>query len=689
MKKRILSILMAALMVVGLLPDISLAAGETDESIQEVRYSTDNGTTWNESSLIDMPFQSGVYSAQNVKIELLRDIILTEENWTNNQQVLGGKANSEWTLDGNGYKITRGIKNTMMLSVNCTSSTVTLKNITIDGGANWDSEDVENRHNSGFSYNNNNNLLSVSNGATLVLDDGVILQNNYLKSESEPFYTYGAAVAVDLGSTLVMKDGAVIKDNYANSGGAIDIDATSVFNMKGGEIYGNYAIISGGAVSNEGIFNMSGGKIYNNASGNNGGAVTDNGSFTMSGGEIYNNKITGSMGGGILVYNGALSISGNPVVTGNVGKNNTDNNVYLNSGKTITVINPLDSSANIGITTAEVPKENTPVDVTGENGSDYSNCFKSDKEKQCSIVNAGNNKVQLTPIEYTITYHNVEGINIEGKIEKYMSGTGCSLPSGVTKKGYIFEGWYDNKNCTGKPLEKVSETDTGDKNFYAKWNLDAKKGIHYTISNGEWQNSDFIVTAADGYKISLSPDGDWQESLSASDDTADGKLSFYVMESATGIISKQVNEGYKIDKTPPTGEISIGENKWNTFTDDLTFDLFFNDKQQVSITSEDNISGIAKTEYYISDTVLTEQELKNLGDDIWIVLTEGSSVDIEPVDGSKFVCYVRMTDNAGNVAYLSSNGAEFDMTAPVITDIEDGEIYKGGGYYFYSFRCTS
>ena len=42
------------------------------------------------------------------------------------------------------------------------------------------------------------------------------------------------------------------------------------------------------------------------------------------------------------------------------------------------------------------------------------------------------------------------------------------------------------------------------------------------------------------------------------------------------------------DITKPTGEISIGIKKWTTLLDEIIFDLFFKDTQQVEITASDN-----------------------------------------------------------------------------------------------------
>ena len=74
--------------------------------------------------------------------------------------------------------------------------------------------------------------------------------------------------------------------------------------MEGGEIFGNYAIISGGGVFNAAYFTMEGGKLCGNSSGGNGGGIYNAGSersLFIAGGEISGNFAAGS-GGGIYIH---------------------------------------------------------------------------------------------------------------------------------------------------------------------------------------------------------------------------------------------------------------------------------------------------------------------------------------------------------------------------------------------------
>ena len=103
------------------------------------------------------------------------------------------------------------------------------------------------------------------------------------------------------------------------------------------------------------------------------------------------------------------------------------------------------------------------------------------------------------------------------------------------------------------------------------------------------------------------------------------------------------------DAGAPTGEISISTNHWNSFLHTITFGLFFKKTEQVTITAQDNESGVASVSYYISDGGLTEDEVKAL--DSWTAgNTDKTTFSISP--DKSCVVYARITDNQGNVTYI-------------------------------------
>lgn len=199
----------------------------------------------------------------------------------------------------------------------------------------------------------------------------------------------------------------------------------------------------------------------------------------------------------------------------------------------------------------------------------------------------------------------------------------------------------------------------------------ALTGGEYAVNSNDWINHDFVVTAAEGYLLSLTDtaDGVWQQTLRATDETAEGRLTFYVKDLATGAISLQVTEQYRIDRTQPTGEIQVDERTaWQSFLSRITFGLFYREEQTVVITSADETSGVAATEYLLSaedlDIPALEQET---------FLPYEKALALAP--GGEYVVYARITDRAGNVTYLRSDGMVLDATAPVITGAENSGVY--------------
>ena len=148
--------------------------------------------------------------------------------------------------------------------------------------------------------------------------------------------------------------------------------SSGTFNMYGGSITGNKAQDTkgrGGGVyvySGSGTFNMYGGSITGNRATGDGGGVYKSGTFNMYGGSItgnnaYKSDYISTFGGGVCVGSGIFTVSGEVTVTDNTkggtkgadGKftGDTKNNVYLPTGKTITIgTDKLSEGAQLGVT---------------------------------------------------------------------------------------------------------------------------------------------------------------------------------------------------------------------------------------------------------------------------------------------------------------------------------------------------
>ena len=98
--------------------------------------------------------------------------------------------------------------------------------------------------------------------------------------------------------------------------------------------------------------------------------------------------------------------------------------------------------------------------------------------------------VQWTAPTYTVTLNAGNGTINSGNVTSYTYGVGATLPTDVTRTGYTFKGWYDNKALAGSPVTAISNTETGNKEYWAKWEIN-----QYTVTvkpeNGE---ADITIT---------------------------------------------------------------------------------------------------------------------------------------------------------------------------------------------------
>lgn len=241
----------------------------------------------------------------------------------------------------------------------------------------------------------------------------------------------------------------------------------------------------------------------------------------------------------------------------------------------------------------------------------------------------------------------------------------------VPKKGDdTFTGWYTAEEG-GSQWDFANNVVTQDMTLYAQWTNEKYKvslipgeGCTLTASLKEvkWGGSSILKFAlADGYSMT----DDFAVKINGEAVTLNNGQ--YTISDIQEDITVTV-EGVA-DITAPSGEITIGANKWSSFLNTITFGLFFKETQNVTITAEDKGSGLNTTEYYVSDKALTEKEVEGLT--WWTSYME--AFKIEPNDS--YVIYAKLTDNAGNVTYLSSDGMIIENIAPVVNGITDGAVY--------------
>ena len=262
--------------------------------------------------------------------------------------------------------------------------------------------------------------------------------------------------------------------------------------------------------------------------------------------------------------------------------------------------------------------------------------------------------VQWTAPTYAVTLNTGGGTINSGNVTEYIYGVGATLPTDVTRTGYTFKGWYDNENLTGSPVTAIGGTGTGNKEYWAKWEIN-----QYTITvKPENGKADITITQDYGTNITV-----------PADPTREG-YTFMGWDREIPKTMPAENITLKArwkDIEKPTGEIVIGTNKWQEFLNKITFGLFFKDTQTVTINAADN-SGTVFVSYLVTDRDLSEAELQSL-------VFSGYEEPFRIGPNGEYIVYAMLVDPSLNITYLRSDRVTLDNVQPVIGGIENGKTY--------------
>ena len=325
----------------------------------------------------------------------------------------------------------------------------------------------------------------------------------------------------------------------------------------------------------------------------------------------------------------------------------------------------------------------------------------SDYNSETAPTKAGDYKATFT-VDGTEDYSSLsEQVNFTiAKANYNMTGTKWDYTDAFDYDGKVHTVWFDEdslpdgvtvSNYTGNTNSQVGKYTANvafayDYNNYnhpefntlLEWEIkndwSPTEYIVSTSNDNSWLKDAFVITPADGYKVSLTntADGEWTDKLTYSAETDNGSVTFYLKNEGDGTISLGKTVSYKIDTTPATGKVEfVDRTGCEEFLNNISFGLFYKDEVTVKVTANDTLSGVASVEYYAANKAMTLDEVKAITD--WTAYTDNFGVSVE--DTKQFVYFVRITDNAGNVTYLSTDGAVYDTTAPVISGVENGKTY--------------
>ena len=198
---------------------------------------------------------------------------------------------------------------------------------------------------------------------------------------------------------------------------------------------------------------------------------------------------------------------GTLTITGNNGKKLTS--ITIGSSMKTSVSYKIDGGSESSTQSITAGGKYTLSDINAT--SVLFTCKGTDKNSRLylnhlSVTYSGGNTVYYTTSPecntettvYTITYNTDGGTINEDYVKNYTEGVGATLPTDVTKTGYTFDGWYNNNELTGNKVTAIGTSETGNKEFWAKWTA-----ITYTVTLNQKSGSNGTESISATYDATM------------------------------------------------------------------------------------------------------------------------------------------------------------------------------------------
>lgn len=353
-----------------------------------------------------------------------------------------------------------------------------------------------------------------------------------------------------------------------------------------------------------------------------------------------------------------------------------------------------------GTNTFKIPYDGKPhvptATVTNTVGDDKCNVTVSGEQTDVGTYTAtatglSNSNYKL-PAQKTVTFEIVKAqreapTSVTATGTTYKGGTDGKLNNVDSSMEYKKDGENEWHSITGDTVEGLS---TG------------KYYVRYKDSKNYYASSDKEVYVANGQEIKVNvPASQVGYTLSVSNTVVDynesstltfklnkgySKTKDFAVKVNGETVQLDNNNQYTIkniqkdtditvegvaDLTAPDTEIKVSNKTWKSILNKITFGLFFKETQKAKITATDEGSGVNKYYYYVdksgSEKSLTEKQLQAVD---W---KEGESVTFS--EDSNYVIYAKVTDKAGNIKYVSTDGIVIDTIAPQVSGVESNQTY--------------
>ena len=564
MKRRIVSVLMALVMALSLLPVQALAedaaVGEPVTEIEQAEQTGEGeepGDPEEQTGEGEEPGDPEEEQEPGEPEEPVREFVQGEAQLTVSTAAMAAGTAGERTVPGDfDEKRNAGGTLTMQNDVDYGGSMSVGANLTIDLNG----------------YVLKMTGIKVENGVHLTIKDS--------RPDAEHKFTSNANglwVLDEQNGTKIVK-GGVIYGGSAEKGGGVYVAGGGTFTMTGGNIVGCMATASatfharGGGVfvADSGTFNMSGGSITGCTTVgvySYGGGIYNEGTMTLSGtAEIRDCHAKHSsggdaFGGGISDNGGTPAISGNVRITG----------CTADGGKTDAVRMSYRSSISGGTFDGSVSNDGTISGGTF-NGRVVNSNMITNGTFNGEVVNEGTisgGTFNGVVTNYsTITEGAISGITVTYKANGGIyatqivpSGSAAIKPVDLAKHGYTFDGWYTSDGAQWDFTTPVTENIT----LTARWTLKAQEVSNepeLTAALADSANgvvrltADITITA--GLKITRDVTVDLNGYVLRYDEAANPDSIFRVTSGSTLTLTDSAPTASHSDASLPAGGLITG-----------------------------------------------------------------------------------------------------------------------------------
>ena len=373
MKKRILAMLLAVTLVIGILPVNTFAAGTAEERTkyesltahEDAKHICEHciaaGKTDAEATVTWTPWGEGKTKLPTADghYYLTKDLDVTTAEITSGHVVLclNGKTVTASGTSGNANDRFYTLKNGGSVTIlDCTAKTEAgvYKAGTMTGGTV-----------SGFMHNN-----STSSTGSINIYDGIFTGNSRSSS--------GAAFCVQGKGKLNIYGGEFTGNSTNNSGGVIYVGSGQATHIEDAVIKGNTAGTNGGVINTNGTLVVKNSELTGNTA-SKGGAIHSTKVVTLDGAVITGNAATEH---GAVTTTANVTVKGETVITGNKLGESGISNLYLQNNAKV-VCDGLTGAAKISLTLAA---DKADAISTALGGADVAGFFAFDDSKYIAKV---------------------------------------------------------------------------------------------------------------------------------------------------------------------------------------------------------------------------------------------------------------------------------------------------------------